>query len=452
MSQRPRTLLTRFEASLLAPPLGLALACSLVACGGGAEPAGAPDAGQKSATDSAVDQGHDTATPRSDAAGLDASRAIDATPTGPTPKLTPGTWVNITPAGINLSPGCCTTYPNVGYDTNTFGVDWVEIDPSNPYTLYACVDVQGVWKSTDGGSTWNRLGTPPSAPNYGSTTTYIDSPIRVRVDPNDSKHLYATQGVRGDSLGFWVSHDGGETWTQPAGFLTAEKMATNDVTTMVVDPTDFNHVLVGSHSPWAGMSNAGILETTDGGDTFVLHPPESDWPSGSLGIVFLFDPASGVGNAQTWLASVGGVGLLLTSNSGSTWSTVSTYGTLHGGENEAYFAKNGAIYMGADNTMLRSVDEGASWTPVGPMTQDGYYQVLGDGNVLYAQAANTGQNSTGPGPYLTSKETDGVTWTAYQGGVQKFTDGPYVMRFDSIHRILYSANWDQGLWALEVLP
>ncbi|HEX7668973.1 MAG TPA: hypothetical protein VF395_05300 [Polyangiaceae bacterium] len=55
-------------------------------------------------------------------------------------------------------------------------------------------------------------------------------------------------------------------------------------------------------------------------------------------------------------------------------------------------------------------------------------------------------------PYVTSPETDGVTWTPYREGAQKFTDGPCSMRFDPVNRILYSANWGAGLWALKVLP
>ena len=92
-----------------------------------------------------------------------------------------------------------------------------------------------------------------------------------------------------------------------------------------------------------------------------------------------------------------------------------------------------------------------TWEAVGPSFQDGYYQVIGDGNVLYAQESNTGANSVGPQPYITSPETDGATWTPYQGGSQTFADGPLCMRFDSIRRILYSSNWRTGIWALKVL-
>src|SRR5262249_1770347 len=152
----------------------------------------------------------------------------------------------------------------------TFGTAALELDPSHPGTLYACADQRGLWKSTDCGANWSRLGDANAQYDGGTTAKYLDSPVLVRIDPCDAQHLYATQGVRGSTLGFWESHDGGETWTMPKGFVDiASQIGTRDVTSAAVDPSDFGHVLVGSHSPWSGLPNAGVLETKDGGKTFV---------------------------------------------------------------------------------------------------------------------------------------------------------------------------------------
>jgi len=74
------------------------------------------------------------------------------------------------------------------------------------------------------------------------------------------------------------------------------------------------------------------------------------------------------------------------------------------------------------------------------------YDAVGDGNLLYAQSANTGGNSTGPKPYVASMESDGVIWTSLND--QTFDDGPYRMAFDPIRRTVCSANWNSGVWAL----
>jgi hypothetical protein len=137
------------------------------------------------------------------------------------PTLTPGVWADITPPG----------------GTGGFGTAFVEIDPSNPATLYASCDQNGLYKTTNAGSNWIKIG-------------QLDSPIEAKVDPNNSQHLYATQGVRGATLGFWISNDGGATFIMPAGFVSVSStIGTRDVTMISVDPSDFNHFILSSHSP-----------------------------------------------------------------------------------------------------------------------------------------------------------------------------------------------------------
>jgi len=343
---------------------------------------------------------------------------------GAPPALTPGIWANITP-------------PATGFAT-TFGIAQMTFDPNNPNTLYACIDTLGLWKSRDRGSTWAKIGT-------------LDSPIQVEVDPGNSNHLVATQGVRGKTLGFWVSRDAGNTWAMPSGFATVSAATTNDVTSMSVDPSNFNHILVGSHSPWKGLSNAGVMETKDGGTTWVTHAPDPSWPSGSVGLNFLFDPASKQGDANTWLVMTDGQGTWRTSNAGSTWTKVADFNTPHGGAH-LFYATNGTAYSGSTPYPVRSTDNGLTWTQItNGLSFFYYYGIWGDGTTLYAQLSYTGNNAgQGPQPYRTSPESDGSTWTAYHGGTQTFNDGPFMMRYDSINGIMYSANWASGLWALKV--
>jgi hypothetical protein len=53
-----------------------------------------------------------------------------------------------------------------------------------------------------------------------------------------------------------------------------------------------------------------------------------------------------------------------------------------------------------------------------------------------------------PQPYVVSPEADGHEWTEFNE--QTFSDGPYRMEFDPTHRIMYSANWNEGVLALAV--
>jgi hypothetical protein len=127
--------------------------------------------------------------------------AVLAAPAMASPVLPPGVWTNITPASVTMTP------------INNVFCQGMAIDPENPSTLYLCVcayDVSqgGLYKTTDGGSDWSKVGS-------------LDEPIHIAVDPNNSNHLYCVDGVRGNTEGFWVSNDGGNTWTMPQGFVTA---------------------------------------------------------------------------------------------------------------------------------------------------------------------------------------------------------------------------------------
>ena len=72
------------------------------------------------------------------------------------------------------------------------------IDPSNPSTLYAGTDYAGVFKSTNGGGTWNPI-------NSGLSDGYVNA---LAIDPGNSNIVYA-----GTLLGgVFKSTNGGDTW------------------------------------------------------------------------------------------------------------------------------------------------------------------------------------------------------------------------------------------------
>ena len=195
-------------------------------------------------------------------------------PVGTPPVLTPGVWKDITPPGANLA--------------NTFGVNSVESRSQKPVHR---LRVDRSARDLEEHRRRFRPGPGSAIPAMtgNTTTSYIDSPLRVAVDPCDSNHLYSTQGVRGSMQGFWVSHDGGKTWAWPKGFIDIVKTTTHDVTTLAVDPANFAHILVGSHSPWVGQSGAGIIESKDGGETFTTSKPASGgFQAGSVGIGFAY--------------------------------------------------------------------------------------------------------------------------------------------------------------------
>jgi hypothetical protein len=324
---------------------------------------------------------------------------------------------------------------NSGDETNVF-TQGIALDPCDSGTLYLSVSsfnvetgFPGVYKTTDGGATWRKVG-------------LLDEPIHIRVDPRDHLHLVAVDGVRGGTEGFWVSRDGGESWVSPAGFLALkDRVFQYDTYDVAVDPFDFDHALVTSHSPWNGYNapydpswggDSGILETKDGGDTWTLRGPLPGWGPGN-GVWFLDD-------SDTWLFGSQSHGFFRTTNGGESFQEVaSDVGMAHGGGG-VYRTSSGTWYAAAVPHLMRSTDGGASWEQtLGP---NAYFNtVIGDGTTLYANPN---------GRVITSPESDGTTWTESLATDAQFGAGAFEMVYDDTNGIVYGGMWGGGVRALRV--
>jgi hypothetical protein len=239
------------------------------------------------------------------------------------PLLTAGTWVNIGPSQVHFGNN-----PDVIF---TMGMT---IDPTNPSIIYLCVgafnsDLALLWKTTDAGSSWRAIGKVQNL--YSANTTLISGPMRLRIDPKNPQHLYVGCGVRGPSLGFWSSIDGGETFTYTQSWVDWTKnVGTNDVYDVAVDPTDFNHILLSFHSGW-NSGGGGVAESKDGGATWIGHKGPDGMGSAGMSVAFLYNPALKIGNSNTWLVGTQGGGYWRTADGGTTWTKVSDKCIMHGG-------------------------------------------------------------------------------------------------------------------------
>ena len=104
-----------------------------------------------------------------------------------TAKLSGGSWTS-------LGPG------NVGGRTRS-----LVINPQNPNIMYAGAVTGGVWKTTDGGNSWTALTDMLPVLNIGALV----------MDPNDSNTLYAGTGEYYKAFpgqGIFKTSDGGATW------------------------------------------------------------------------------------------------------------------------------------------------------------------------------------------------------------------------------------------------
>lgn len=336
-------------------------------------------------------------------------------------------WSNITPPVGPMVPPA------------SYGCTWVAANPLRPNEVWCCVDQLGLWKSTDYGVTWT--GGQIAPPNFTNNTTYFDAPFQIQWDPNDANHAYLTQGVRGFTQGFWVTHDNGANWTKPAGFIsTMAAYGTNDVTSFATEPGNYNHIILSSHSAWTGYTGAGVLESIDAGVTWTSTPPVSTWPSGTQPPHFLYDPATGQGNPNTWLVGTNGNGQWRTTDAGVTWTQVSTVDSVHGGQSSLYLP-DGRLIIGGTDVPLISSNNGLTFSPLSNLPS-GYYFGVWNGGDGYLYTGRTFRSNAYQDPLYRSPINDAINWTTFESFQNG--DGPETMT--RVVNNFYWVGWTDGLY------
>lgn len=143
----------------------------------------------------------------------------------------------------------------------------IDAVPGDPLTLYVGTASGGVWKSKDSGVTFKPV-----------FDEHLQSIGALRVDPQDPRTIWVGTGecnVRnsvsvGD--GVYRSRDGGESW-QRVGLAASERIAA-----LAVHPRDSRTVYVCALGPlWSAGEERGVFKTTDGGTTWrkVLYVDDS---------------------------------------------------------------------------------------------------------------------------------------------------------------------------------
>jgi photosystem II stability/assembly factor-like uncharacterized protein len=148
---------------------------------------------------------------------------------------------------------------NLGPVLSTGRVADIEVDPNNPTRYFAATAVGGLWKSDNRGNTWHSV-----FDNGGSFNMCC-----VVIDPKNSNNVWLGTGENsvprsatyGDGL--YKSTDGGETFTR-VGLERSEHIGN-----IKIDPRNSDVVYVAAQGPlWSAGGDRGIYKTTDGGKTW----------------------------------------------------------------------------------------------------------------------------------------------------------------------------------------
>lgn len=247
----------------------------------------------------------------------------------------------------------------------TFGA--ISIDPVNPDNVYAgagesiryfnttTYSGKGMYRSTDAGATWVQ-----TTSGFGSTTHFS----AVKVSPTTSTTVYAALGSgfwhssSPGNEGLWRSTNSGVNWTRT--------LNVDDGFDVLPHPTTVDRVY---GATGGGGSNAGFYRSTDNGATWTKIT--TGLPSGIQRMQLALSPAAAstiYALAYTEPGGAGTVTVYKSTDDGTSWaSTGATYSSGQGWY-DLVIAVNptnvNEVYIGTDE-LRRSTDGGVTFSYVG---------------------------------------------------------------------------------------
>ncbi|MEO8501764.1 MAG: glycosyl hydrolase, partial [Vicinamibacteria bacterium] len=136
----------------------------------------------------------------------------------------------------------------------------VAVDPVHPSTWFVATAGGGLWKTTTAGTTWKPVFEAEGSYSIGCVTLDPKDPLVVWVGSGENNSQRSVS--YGD--GVYKSTDGGDSW-QNVGLKSSEHIGR-----IVIDPRNTDVVYVAAQGPlWNEGGDRGLYKTTDGGKSFV---------------------------------------------------------------------------------------------------------------------------------------------------------------------------------------
>lgn len=321
------------------------------------------------------------------------------------------------------------------------------IVPDDPATWYVAVGSGGVWKTENAGTTWKSLFDGQGSYSIGS----------LGADPSDPNRIWVGTGENhggrhnGFGDGIYKSDDGGETW-EKKGLEKSEH-----ISKIIVHPEDPNTIWVASQGPlWSPGGQRGVFKSSDGGDTWTNTLSSGEYTGATDLVIDPRNPdrlyAAMWQHHRTVAAYIGGgpeSGLWKSEDGGETWSELKT-GLPKGNMGKIGLAispmQPDVLYAAIEldlrkGGVWKSVDRGASWEKKSDMVSGGtgphYYQELYASPHRFDQiylVSNTSQISN----------DGGATWSGLNNEYKHVDDHAIAFRPDDSEYILFGS--DGGLY------
>lgn len=338
-------------------------------------------------------------------------------------------------------------------------VNRVRTMPGNNNTLFACAASGGLWKSTNGGSSWS---TTTDQVGDLSTSDIAINPHKTNImylatgDADGIQAIYTTPGT----IGVLKSYDGGNTWdtTGLAYSMSQAGASSYAISELLIDPNDTNVLIAATTFGIWRSSNSGYswqLEQTGWFHSIEFEP-------GHPSVVY----------AAASNLFVGGAAFYRSTNNGISWTQVNT-GLPSGSFAEGFeigvtAADTNDVYILADSVgtygfegLYRSTNHGVSFSTMSLFSWNGVPNVLGwdpngndyDGQGWYTLSmavSQTNADSIWVGGVNVWGSTDGgVTWNLssnWEGNPYVHADIHSIQFIPGTHSQGYLIGCDGGVF------
>src|SRR3989338_5656849 len=135
----------------------------------------------------------------------------------------------------------------------------IDVVESEPDIIYVGAASGGVWKSSNGGTTWLPIGDSMPTLNIGALAIQQSNPSVIWVGTGEGN----PRNSQSSGYGLFRSLDAGKNWE----LMGLED--TRNIHRVIIHPSDPNTIWVGAQGPaWGDNTNRGVFKTIDGGKTW----------------------------------------------------------------------------------------------------------------------------------------------------------------------------------------